>query len=219
MLLMINRSGQLSADNLKPKSGFTLVELLIGIGVTVIIVFVMAAVTEDTFIALNREQERLSLLDETRRAADAASDAILAATAILPTYVSTEPATYTTDEDTVILSLPAEDNNSTLLQGLTDVIILSREATAPETFTIRTFPAIGSRRVAGTRTPTRRLTDLTIRYFKADSDGDNADEPIDDPLLYATASRVEVSISTQKILPHETLSERLVGGGRLRNTP
>lgn len=211
-------SPQLLAPN--PQPGFTLIELLIGIGVTVIIVFILAGTVTSVFDALQREHERQELLDGTRRATDTISELAQAAVAVLPTFLSTEPATYTTDTDTVVLTLPAENVDGYIISTVYDTIVVSRDGSDPSELWIKTFPAPGSRRVAGTRTPTEHLTDLRIRYFAPDADGDGDDEEITSSLLYPTATRLDVTIEAEVIpVKNQPITVDLVGGGRLRNAP
>lgn len=199
------------------RRGFTLIELLIGIGVTVIIVFILAGVTQDTFEHLEREQERQALLDETRRSVDQISNAVQAANSVLVSYTDSQLATYTTDSDTLVLSTPAVNENGEQLTGISDTLIIDRDTVEPNQLTFIVYPGLNSAAVASNRSPTQRVTEFAIRYFTPDINQDGLDEEILDYNQVTNATRVQAELTTTQTLRDQTLVQTLVGGARLRN--
>lgn len=199
------------------KHGFTLLELLIGISLITIIMAVMAVAFRDAYLSLAIERHRQALLDETRRSVESITELTQSATALLPAYVSTEPQSYTLASGTAILALPAYDAAGAVLTGLIDTVVITPEPTNPMILTVRTFPAPGSRRQAGVKRLTFQLQNLVFRYFLPDVDGDFRDEEITDPLLFATATRLEGDLTTNLTIENHLLTMHLVGGARLRN--
>lgn len=202
-----------------PQNGFTLLELIVGLGITVVIVFILASVAQDTSRALDREQIRVALFDETQRAADTITATAESALAVLTNYTSTEPATYQSDSDTIIFNLPAESADGNLISGVVDTLVISRDPASPNQVFIRTFPGAGSARVGGTKRPIQQLSSLAIHYFVPDNNSDGQDEELTQTALYGTASRIETIIATSHPFRGENLTIQLVGGGRLRNAP
>lgn len=197
------------------QAGFTLFELLIATSISVVVIAVVFVAGSTAYRFLLLERVGFELLDETRRAATDIGSAAQQASQIDASY-TLAGTTYTTDTDTVVLSLPAYDSGGTRISGAFDRIVVDWAA-ATGIVSLMTDPAAGSSRQTQTKQPTTRATSLVIRYFTPDgADSDLADELVTDANLYATATRMEAVITTEASAADETIDITRSSSARLR---
>lgn len=199
--------------------GFTLLELLITIGLFSLLMGLLVVILQDAGESAALEDRRQEILDETGRAVDEISRHIQTATRVAASY--TDPQTNevtTTSATNLVLELPAYDTNGVRLIGTYDVVIIKRDPAAPDMLVIQTVPGAGSRRASQARRPMHDVTNLTFRYFAPDDDDpDLDDELVTDPDDYPSVTRVEASLESVTIEKNRTIEARFVGGGTLRN--
>jgi prepilin-type N-terminal cleavage/methylation domain-containing protein len=143
------------------KKGFTLFELIIGMGISVILVVIVT-----TFLLLSQrsfliEQGRAQLIVEARTSLDEMTRKTKEADNVLPTYNSPTNDNYESDGDTVILELPAVDGSGNLVSG-SDVVVFEKQG---ENLIFLQFPAVTSSRTSLTKSLTQKISAYTVTYL------------------------------------------------------
>lgn len=199
--------------------GFTLIEVIVAIGLVTFLMGLLLMVSLDAGAASAIEDARAEILDETGRGIDELTRHIQTATRVATSYTDPGTGAVTTSSTTsLMLELAADDAQGTRLVGTYDTILASREAGAPNIFVIEIVPGSGSARRAERRRVAQHVTNLEFRYFTPDdSDGDLDDELLTDPATFATATRVEATLTSQSVVEDRTVEATLLGGGTLRN--
>lgn len=190
----------MNIDNItkKARRGFTLVEVLTVIAISIALLFVLT----QTYVSYNQSFGYvMASTDATQSAAiiiKETSSAILQANAVLASR-SFSGTTYTSGPSTLVLSIPSVDAFGNILTNKYDYVAFYSDGTAAYK-KLEADPS--SARVSSTRQLTSALQSLTFSYDSGD---------------FGAVRKVEVNVSTQRQVKGQTASSQLKQQNYLRN--
>lgn len=144
--------------------GFTLIETVIGIGISVVLVVIVVAfllLSQRSFLI---EQGRAQLILDARGALDEMTRKTKEATSVLLTFLSPTGDTYTPDADTVILTLPSIDSANNIIFG-SDIVVFEQQGSD---LMFLQFPQPLSARSSLTKRLSQKVSDFTLTYLDTD---------------------------------------------------
>lgn len=147
------------------RSGLTLIEVLLAMGLSLIIAGVVGAVFFDSWKAQIGQEAYTELQQKSRQAVDEISSQVQTASGVVAS-VTSGSTTYTTNANTVVLKMPSLDVNNNILSG-TDYIVFRRRPAATNNLERIVIADAASSRTS-LRTPlilNDRTTTLEFQYY------------------------------------------------------
>lgn len=186
------------------KSGYTLVEALLAIAISVPVVLVLVSIFNATYKTYSIETARaqLALQDDgaVRRLDRLISQAL---------SVSASHGSYTTGGGTLVLQLPSVDVNQKIIPVTYDYVIYQVDPVNPTKLLEISQVDAASHRTAGSRAVVNHLSSITFRYY--DSTGSQLGSN------YANAKRVGFSLTTSQTNYKQPVSHQTDWLTTLRN--
>jgi|FLYL01.1.fsa_nt_gi type II secretory pathway pseudopilin PulG len=186
--------------------GFTMIELLLGIGVLALLSAVLSAVLVTAQRSAAIERVRSDLITENRLLVDETVRNVKQARSVV-TSATLFGTTYTTDGDTLVLAIPAIDANQNLLANTYDYQVWQQSGTNYQF--IQDGATASVRPDTPSRLFSRRVSSVTFRYY--DQNG---------ILLtnnYPNTQRVEVSVTLSESVRGKSIISTMSDRATLRN--
>ncbi|MFZ3044085.1 MAG: type II secretion system protein [Minisyncoccia bacterium] len=146
------------------KRGFTLIETLIVIGISVVSLIALV----NLFLTFNSiygyEQAFVATAGSASSAMNAFEAAVLPASQVLVSH-DFSGTTYSSGATTLVLSIPSVDGSGNVIAGTEDYVVFYLSAAS---LYRRTLPGAGSVRTAGIKTLSTTLHTLSFTYDNAD---------------------------------------------------
>lgn len=174
--------------------GFTLIELIIVLGIFSILVFFLAYISGYHFQTYDNENAELNITNDARTALDDVDNYVRQAHRILSTYT-----TYTTGNTTLIVQIPSIDSSGQIIDSTYDIVVFYRSGS---NFIRQVFPNTSSSRSSATRNLAAGVTSLTFSYNNTD---------------YTQSTQVTTSITIQQQAGTQTRSITVSSQSTLRN--
>lgn len=188
------------------ESGFTLVEMLVGIALVALLSIVLSAIIVTAQRSAADEKTRSDLTVENRHLVDDTSRDIKLATTVLASATLLGTA-YTTGAETLILQLPAIDASQSLLTGVSDLVVFRKNGSDYEF--IQDAGAGSVRPDTTGRIYSERMTGLTFTYY--DGTGNVLTSNFQNALAISIGSTVSGTVRGQ------TITSTLTDTATLRN--
>ncbi|MBX4201075.1 type II secretion system GspH family protein [Candidatus Parcubacteria bacterium] len=178
------------------EQGFTLIEVLVGIGIISIIAFFLAYISAYHFQTYNTETVELDITSDARAALDEVDNYVRQSNRILSSY-----STYTTGTTVLVLQVPSIDSSSQLIESSYDTVVFYLSGTD---FSRRIFPSLNSTRPSAIKNLAQNIDTPNFSFAY-----DNAD--------YSLAKQVTTTIAVLRKAGSQTKSITVSSQSKLRN--
>lgn len=176
------------------ESGFTLVEMLVGIALVALLSVVLSAIIITSQRSAAVEKTRSDLTTGNRRLFDDTSRNVKLASTVLASATLLGTA-YTTGAETLVLQLPAIDASQNLVTGVSDLIVFRKNGSNYEF--IQDAGAGSVRPDTASRIYSNRMTALTFTYY--DSSGNTLAGNFQNALSVAISATLSQTVRGQSI--------------------
>ncbi len=175
-------------------AGFTLVEIIVAIGIFAIIILFLPYLGVYHYWIYNTQIAQFDVISDARGTLDDMDSYVRQSNRVISNYL-----TYTTDSQTLILQIQSIDPSNNLIAGTYDNVVFYLSGSD---FFRQVFPSANSKRLAATKKLASNVTEITFSY---------------DNLNYSLVQQVTTTISVQQNLGKDIKSATLSSQAKLRN--
>lgn len=190
------------------KNGFGLIEAIITIGILAAISAVLIESYLKSQSTFDIQTSKATLQTATRNALDSINNWVKLSSSVISSYTN-DSQSYTTNNTTLILEVPAIDANQNIISGIYDYVVFKPDATYPHELKEIVYPASESARTAKNRIVNQKLQTLGFIYYNSSNNEITQN--------YEETVKIKTTISSQEVIRDTTNTQTFSTTTKLRN--
>lgn len=191
----------------KSRKGFTLVEILIGVGAAGVIGAILVGLLAQNSRIFSFQSSKVNQGVELNNSYDEIEQTIKTAGGVVSQYPATGQPTHTTGLNTLVMTIPAITAQGAVIQNTNDYVVFTRDTQNQKILRKLLYPNVVSSRKLVNKVLSTKTSLLEFRYL------DSADQSISP----VQASKIGFIINVSDMISTESQSSSVSGRINLRN--